>query len=83
MRISLADTGHGPEFEVTDNGPGFDPATAARSGLRNISDRLAALGGSCQVDSSPGRGTTITGRIGLAGQMAGNTGAMPLTGRMG
>ena len=83
VRISLADTGHGPEFEVTDNGPGFDPAAVAASGLRNMSDRLAALGGSCHVDSSPGRGTTITGRIGLAGQMAANAGAVPLTGRMG
>ena len=83
VRISLADTGHGPEFEVTDDGPGFDPAAVAASGLRNMSDRLAALGGSCHVDSSPGRGTTITGRIGLAGQMAANAGAVPLTGRMG
>ena len=84
VRISLADTGHGPEFEVTDDGPGFDPPTApAGSGLRNISDRLAALGGSCQIDSSPGRGTTVTGRIGLAGQIAGNTGAVPLTSRAG
>jgi signal transduction histidine kinase len=82
VRISLADTGHGPEFEVTDNGPGFDPAAVAASGLRNMSDRLAALGGSCQVDSSPSRGTTITGRIGLDDQMAGNAGAVPLTGRM-
>ena len=84
VRISLADTGHGPEFEVTDDGPGFDPATVPPgSGLRNMSDRLAALGGSCQIDSSPGRGTTVTGRIGLADQIAGNAGAVPLTGRMG
>ena len=83
VRISLADSGHGPEFEVTDNGPGFDPAAVAASGLRNMSDRLAALGGSCQVDSCPGRGTTISGQIGLAGQMAGTSGAVPLTGRMG
>ena len=48
-----------------------------------MSDRLAALGGSCQVDSSPGRGTTVTGRIGLANQMAGNAGAVPLTARTG
>jgi signal transduction histidine kinase len=83
VRISLADTGHGPEFEVTDSGPGFDPAAATNgSGLRNMSDRLAALGGSCQVDSSPSRGTTVTGRIGLADQMAGNAGAVPLTGLM-
>jgi signal transduction histidine kinase len=83
VRISLADTGHGPEFEVTDNGPGFDPAAVAASGLRNMSDRLAALGGSCRIDSSPGRGTTVAGRIGLANKMAGNAGAVLLTGRMG
>ena len=83
VRISLADTGHGPKFEVTDNGPGFDPAAVAASGLRNMSDRLAALGGSCQVDSSPGQGTTVTGRIGLADQMAGNAGVVPLTARIG
>jgi signal transduction histidine kinase len=83
VRINLADTGHGPEFEVTDNGPGFDPAAVAASGLRNMSDRLVALGGSCQVDSSPGRGTSVTGRIALANEMAGNAGAVPLTDRMG
>ena len=83
VRISLADTGHGPEFEVTDSGPGFDPAAATNgSGLRNMSDRLAALGGSCQVDSCPGRGTTVTGRIGLADQLAGNARAVPLSGLM-
>jgi signal transduction histidine kinase len=83
VRISLADTGQGPEFEVTDNGPGFDPAAVAASGLQNMSDRLAVLSGSCRVDSSPGQGTTVTGRIGLAGQMAGKAGAVPLADRMG
>jgi len=83
VRISLADTGHGLEFEVTDNGPGFDPAAVTASGLRTMNDRLAALGGSCKVDSSPSRGTTVTGRIGLADQMAGTAGAMPLNARMG
>jgi hypothetical protein len=43
----------------------------------------AALGGSCRIDSSPGRGTTVAGRIGLANKMAGNAGAVLLTGRMG
>ena len=59
VRVSLADTGHGPEFEVADDGPGFDPAAVARSGLRNASDRLAAVGGSCRVDSGPGRGDRV------------------------
>jgi signal transduction histidine kinase len=48
-----------------------------------MSDRLAALGGSCQIDSSPGRGTTVAGRIGLTAAPAGNAGALPLTSRMG
>ena len=75
------------DVHVTDDGPGFDPATAAGreagSGLQNMSDRLAALGGSCQVDSSPGRGTTIAGLIGFDAATAGNAGAVPFTGRMG
>jgi signal transduction histidine kinase len=84
VRVSLAEDEGQVVFSVTDDGPGFDPATApAGSGLRNMSDRLAALGGSCQVDSSPGRGTTIAGRVGLAAPLAGNAGAVPLAGRMG
>jgi signal transduction histidine kinase len=72
VRVSLAeDQGH-VVFSVTDDGPGFDPAAVpTASGLRNMSDRLAALGGSCQVDSSPGRGTTIAGRVGLGARWPG------------
>jgi signal transduction histidine kinase len=73
VRVRLADTGHGPEFEVADDGPGFDPAATTGSGLRNMGDRLAALGGSCRVDSFPGRGTTVAGRVMIPG-------AVPLTG---
>jgi len=84
VRVSLAEDRGQVMFTVTDDGPGFDPAAvAAGSGLRNMSDRLAALGGSCQVDSCPGGGTTVAGRIGLPGPVAGNGGAVPLPGRMG
>ena len=84
VRVSLAEDRGQVMFTVTDDGPGFDPAAvAAGSGLRNMSDRLAALGGSCQVDSYPGRGTTVAGRIGLPGPVTGNGGAVPLPGRMG
>jgi signal transduction histidine kinase len=84
VRVSLAEDGGQVVFSVTDDGPGFDPATApAGSGLPNMSDRLAALGGSCQVDSSPGRGTTIAGRVRLGAPPAANAGAVPLAGRMG
>ena len=93
VRVSLAEDEGQVVFSVTDDGPGFDPATAPTgSGLRNMSDRLAALGGSCQVGSSPGRGTTVAGRIGLGAPpprdtgdapTTGNGGAVPLAGRMG
>jgi signal transduction histidine kinase len=51
-------------FEVQDDGRGFDPASTPRgSGLQNMADRLEALGGSIDVASSLGGGTTVTGRI--------------------
>jgi signal transduction histidine kinase len=51
-------------FGVTDDGAGFDAArTPLGAGLRNMSDRLSALGGRLEVTSAPGAGTTITGRL--------------------
>jgi signal transduction histidine kinase len=51
-------------FNVTDDGAGFDAArTPLGAGLRNMSDRLSALGGRLEVTSAPGAGTTITGRL--------------------
>ena len=51
-------------FSVQDDGRGFDPATTAKgSGTQNMSDRLEALGGRLTVDSAPGRGTTVAGRL--------------------
>jgi len=75
VRVSLAEDRGQVMFTVTDDGPGFDPAApSAGSGLRNMRDRLVALGGSCQVDSRPGRGTTVAGRIGLPDAAGGNGG---------
>jgi signal transduction histidine kinase len=51
-------------FAVRDDGRGFDPLTTPKgSGLTNIADRLAALGGEVQVRSRPGEGTEVVGRI--------------------
>jgi len=87
VRISLAEDGGQVVFSIADDGPGFAPAAgpraAAGAGLQNMRDRLAALGGSCQVDSSPGRGTTVAGRIGFTAAPARNGGPLPLTSRMG
>ena len=63
-RIQLSAKSGEVGFEVTDDGVGFDPAsTPSGSGLQNMADRLAALGGSIRIDSRPGAGTTVSGRI--------------------
>lgn len=51
-------------FEVKDDGPGFDPTVVSEgTGLQNVSDRVAALGGTHHVRSRPGSGTTVRGRL--------------------
>jgi signal transduction histidine kinase len=51
-------------FTTSDDGAGYDSRhTPMGSGLRNMADRLAALGGDLDVRSAPGRGTTVTGRL--------------------
>jgi signal transduction histidine kinase len=57
------------ELAIEDDGAGFDPAATARgSGLQNMADRLEALGGSLEVRSTVGSGTTVAGRVPIAGQ---------------
>ena len=54
------------EFEVVDDGNGFDPASAKKgAGLTNMSDRLDALGGHVELESQPGAGATLRGSIPL------------------
>jgi signal transduction histidine kinase len=63
-RIELGVTAGSLCFAVTDDGAGYDAARAPLgAGLRNMTDRLAALGGSLQVRSAPGHGTVISGRL--------------------
>jgi hypothetical protein len=47
---------------VEDNGKGFDPALASpdRNGLTNLTQRMAEIGGTCQVASKPGEGCRVT-----------------------
>ena len=53
-------------FEVSDDGPGFDPdAVAGGHGFVNMSDRLGAIGGSVRWDSAPGQGTSVRGTVPL------------------
>jgi signal transduction histidine kinase len=53
-------------FEVRDAGPGFDgEATTPGAGLRNMQDRLSAVGGRLVIDSTPGQGTIVSGVVPL------------------
>jgi signal transduction histidine kinase/ligand-binding sensor domain-containing protein len=53
---------------VADCGCGFDPASVPpfSNGLLNLQQRLAPLGGSAEIISQPGAGTTVTLRVPLA-----------------
>lgn len=49
-------------LEICDDGAGFDPRLLAATpgfGLRGLVERARALGGWAEIDSGPGRGTTI------------------------
>jgi signal transduction histidine kinase len=55
------------EFLIQDDGRGFDHATAGRgSGLQGMIDRLDAIGGTISIESHPGAGTAVRGRVPIA-----------------
>jgi len=55
------------ELRVRDDGTGFEPGDGRRLGLRGMRERAALLGGSVEVASQRGRGTTITAHFPLRG----------------
>jgi signal transduction histidine kinase len=65
VSIWVAEEGDRLVFEVRDDGAGFDADVVGTNGhgFLNMQDRLGAVGGGLQVDSSPGKGTTIRGEI--------------------
>ena len=63
-RICLKAQNGSLRFTVSDDGTGYDTRhTPTGSGLRNMADRLAALGGQLEIRSAPSRGTIITGHL--------------------
>jgi signal transduction histidine kinase len=62
--VCLSCSGGSLQFTITDDGTGFDTATARHgTGLQGMADRLAALGGTLHLHSQPGQGTTVSGRL--------------------
>lgn len=63
--ISL-DLNGGLRFAVTDDGVGFPvEATPPGVGLGNMRDRIEAVGGALEIESTPGVGTTVRGLVPL------------------
>lgn len=60
--VQINGEGKGLSVTLTDNGKGFDPQSAQGDGLglENIRKRAAMAGGEAKINSSPGKGTTVT-----------------------
>ena len=67
MLVSIRGDDTSTCFVVEDDGVGFDPEVTAGSqdgyGLFTMRDRAALLGGTVQVDSAPGSGTTVMASV--------------------
>jgi signal transduction histidine kinase len=71
--ISLVDDG-ALRFAVVDDGAGFSKErVTAGTGVINMRDRLAALGGELKIHSAPGEGTQVVGAVPVGGQASTQT----------
>jgi signal transduction histidine kinase/ligand-binding sensor domain-containing protein len=70
LRLRLVIQADGLALDICDNGAGLpaDLDEQAGDGFPNLRQRLAALGGTCQIRSAPGEGTTVT--LGLPRQVS-------------
>jgi len=68
VRVALSYEAASLEMRVEDNGSGFNPEEAGDTatghfGLSSMRDRLRWLGGTAEIRSQPGEGTTIIARL--------------------
>jgi len=64
--VAVRQSGDSVVVEVRDDGVGgADPSVG--SGLLGLADRVGALGGTFDVDSPPGRGTTVAAKLAVSG----------------
>ena len=63
--LKLECDARGITLQVSDDGAGFDPeeSFSGHLGLKSMRERVARLGGTLRVESTPGEGTTIYVRI--------------------
>ena len=69
VTIKLSDTEEQLQLIIQDDGHGFDPSLvpfSAGMGLQNIRERVEALQGQLDIQSSPEQGTCITVTVGMS-----------------
>lgn len=76
IQVRIACAAEAFSLEVVDNGHGFDASqlSGTGNGLKNMAQRLAETGGTCEVKGRPGQGTRVRFTIPLP------TGARPDSG---
>ena len=61
LAMTIEEADNRLSVRVEDDGRGFDAATARQGrGMRSLKERAKALNGELEVESAPGRGTTVT-----------------------
>lgn len=68
VHVRLVRAGNHLLFTVEDEGPGWDPQARSASpgrGMRNMTSRIASVGGHLDVRSAPGKGTRVEGWVPL------------------
>jgi signal transduction histidine kinase len=64
ITVSFRERDDAIEFVVADDGVGFHPSANGRgTGVQGIRDRISVFGGDATIESSPGTGTTVRGRV--------------------
>jgi PAS domain S-box-containing protein len=64
VSVTVARAGGEARAVVEDDGGGFDPAApTGRLGLAGMRERVELVGGTLEVESAPGRGTTVIARV--------------------
>jgi len=67
VRLTLTTSGDRLRLEIVDDGCGFDTGAASEGhGLTSMERRAEEIGGTLEIDSSPGRGTTLRLTVGMA-----------------
>lgn len=65
ISLQQIDHAHALNIEVRDDGMGFDPAQigAGHYGLIGLRERVQLIGGTLNIESSPGQGTTLKAQL--------------------